>query len=1175
MKKKSNTRDDNPHRLLLEGIPEAAAILASGGTILHANKALSKLLRRPLARITGVRLGDFVNADQRKVLNAMLKSRRASTSRTEVVLNTFGGASIPVLLSSRLMPVESGARMHLVILMDLRAIKEARLERREIERAALAERLRLFEVLETLPVYVILLSPDYHVPFANKFFRDRFGDSHGKRCFEFLFRRTEPCRNCESYTTMRTGKRHRWEWTGPDGRTYDIHDLPFRDWDGSPLIMEMGIDITEQKCAQEAQDRSSQYARSLIEAALDPLVTISPDGKITDVNEATIEATGVPRHELISTDFSRYFTEPEKARAGYRQVFADGSITDYPLTLRRKDGTLIDILYNASVYRDRGGNVLGVFAAARDVTERKRAEEELARHRDHLEELVKERTGKLAEVALQRQLALDAADMGWWHYDPISRVSSWDDRYKQIFGVMGYSRPNEEVLARLHPEDLPGVWASVEAALDPVNPQNYSVEYRINLPDGSMKWIEAHGIALFEGAGPNRRATSFIGTVADITERKRVVEALRAGEVRLQRANELLEAVTKGAEVLIAAVDKEFRYTYFNEPHHRELKRLTGKDTKIGMSLMEAMADMPDQRTVALDLWGRALKGETISQTTEFGDPGRYRRYYSTRHTPIRDADGAVIGAGEVTSDITEFMRAQEALREKEKDLNLAQAVARVGSWRLNAQRNEFVWSDENHRILGIPKGAPLTYEGFLSAVHPDDRDYVDERWKAALCGEPYDIEHRIIVDGEVRWVRDRAEVEFGAGGELVGAFGTTQDITERKRTEEEIERSRLWLERIAGTTPDIIFVLDIVNDRKVYANRSVIDLLGYAPEEFRGIGDILETAIEPEDRAQVVEFYRGMADALRGEVRVLTIRARHKDGRVLWLENRATPFSWDEEGNLVEVIAISHDITDLKLAHEVLQRDRETFERLVDERTAELIEIHHELDKAKRLSDIGMLASTVAHELRNPLGVIKTAAYNINRKKQGDALDKHLETINKKIDESNQIINNLLMYSRIKQPAYETVRIGDLLRESIESTRARNDGRPVTFLDKCGPVANATATLDPYQITEIMSNILENAAQAIPIESGGSVTVSAVTEDGMLHIRVSDTGVGIDPDVLPRVFEPFFTSKSKGTGLGLPLCKEYVALHNGSIDIESELGKGTTVTVILPLSPGIRPAAN
>jgi len=119
--------------------------------------------------------------------------------------------------------------------------------------------------------------------------------------------------------------------------------------------------------------RASQYARGLIEASLDPLVTISVEGKITDVNEATVKVTGVPREKLVGTDFSDYFTEPQKARSGYLEVFETGFVTGYPLTIRHRDGRLTDVLYNASVYRGAAGNVLGVFAAARDVTLQKQA----------------------------------------------------------------------------------------------------------------------------------------------------------------------------------------------------------------------------------------------------------------------------------------------------------------------------------------------------------------------------------------------------------------------------------------------------------------------------------------------------------------------------------------------------------------------------------------------------------------------------------------------------------------------------------------------------------------------------------------------------------------------------------------------------------------------------------
>jgi PAS domain S-box-containing protein len=144
--------------------------------------------------------------------------------------------------------------------------------------------------------------------------------------------------------------------------------------------------ITERKKAEEIAQAASQYARSLIEASLDPLVTISAEGKITDVNSATEQVTGVSRDNLIASDFADYFMDPEKARAGYLRVFSQGFVTDYPLAIRHASGKVTEVLYNASLYRDGHGNVLGVFAAARDITERKHIEAELIRSNAELEQ---------------------------------------------------------------------------------------------------------------------------------------------------------------------------------------------------------------------------------------------------------------------------------------------------------------------------------------------------------------------------------------------------------------------------------------------------------------------------------------------------------------------------------------------------------------------------------------------------------------------------------------------------------------------------------------------------------------------------------------------------------------------------------------------------------------------
>ena len=155
-------------------------------------------------------------------------------------------------------------------------------------------------------------------------------------------------------------------------------------------ISAIARDISERKRAEKKLELANKYNRSLIEANPDPLVTIGPDGKITDVNTSTESVTGCSRRELVGTDFSDYFTEPEKAQKGYQEVFREGKVRDYPLEIKHKDGGITPVLYNASVYRDEGGEVIGVFAAARDVTELKKAEDEIKTSLEEKEILLRE-----------------------------------------------------------------------------------------------------------------------------------------------------------------------------------------------------------------------------------------------------------------------------------------------------------------------------------------------------------------------------------------------------------------------------------------------------------------------------------------------------------------------------------------------------------------------------------------------------------------------------------------------------------------------------------------------------------------------------------------------------------------------------------------------------------------
>jgi signal transduction histidine kinase len=234
-----------------------------------------------------------------------------------------------------------------------------------------------------------------------------------------------------------------------------------------------------------------------------------------------------------------------------------------------------------------------------------------------------------------------------------------------------------------------------------------------------------------------------------------------------------------------------------------------------------------------------------------------------------------------------------------------------------------------------------------------------------------------------------------------------------------------------------------------------------------------------------------------------------------------------------------------------------------VEERTRELARTQKELKQASRLADIGTLAATVAHELRNPLAVIQLSAHNLKRDGNGEMVGNwHLINIEKKIWEGNQIIDNLLSYSRIKIPNYENVDLADILDECMYAARGRFQERGITIEKKFnGDTGEVNA--DANQIREVFMNILNNACQAF-VKAGGKVEVAAQIDGEMVKVTVRDNGVGIAEEDLNRIFDPFFTRKSKGTGLGLTICNELINLNQGKIEISSREGEGTSVAVFL-----------
>jgi signal transduction histidine kinase len=320
------------------------------------------------------------------------------------------------------------------------------------------------------------------------------------------------------------------------------------------------------------------------------------------------------------------------------------------------------------------------------------------------------------------------------------------------------------------------------------------------------------------------------------------------------------------------------------------------------------------------------------------------------------------------------------------------------------------------------------------------------------------------------------------------------------------------------------------------------------------------KSALHPEDRRMAEKLIETAIEKripLDSEYRVVL-----PSREVRWIKCLGNTV-YDHDYQPLRMSGICLDITERKRAEEVLKRDKETFEKLVQEKMLELINARTELERARRLSDIGTLASTVAHELRNPLATIGLAALNIKKKAKNPDIEKHLNNIDAKIAESDQIINNLLFYARIKPSQFEKVDIFRLVEESAETARGNNK-KKIALRKRLASIKDVAIEADRVQLAEVFSNVLNNAFDAV-VDKTGKIEISAAQDKEAIEVRVGDNGCGINEDDLARIFDPFFTTKARGTGLGLSVCRQIMDFHRGTIRVESKPGQGTTVIVRLP----------
>jgi PAS domain S-box-containing protein len=518
--------------------------------------------------------------------------------------------------------------------------------------------------------------------------------------------------------------------------------------------------------------------------------------------------------------------------------------------------------------------------------------------------------------------------------------------------------------------------------------------------------------------------------------------------------------------------------------------------------------------------------------------------------------------ADKLYGEIAERRRIEHSLTESEGRLrSLLQTIP------------DLVWQKD---VNGVFLACNTMFERFFGARETDiigktDYDFVDRELadffrendrKAMAAGRPSSNEEWVTFadDGHRALLETIKTPMFDAEGKIIGVLGIARDITERKRIEETLQKSRDFYLTLFKNFP-VLFWRAGTDKKSNYFNQTWLKFTGRSLEQERGDG--WTEGVHPDDLDHCFATYVQAFD--KREPFEMEYRLRHCSGEYRWIVDIGSPF-YDLDGEFAGYIGSCYDITERKNADKEIHRLNEELEQKVAERTMQLLNAQEELVRKEKLAILGQLSGSVGHELRNPLGVMSNAVFYLQMvlADADETVQEYLSIIKYEIDNSLRIITDLLDFARTKIPQIQVVKVHALIDESLgrcilpENVELRYEVAP----------ALPSLKIDPLQMGQVMQNLITNGIQAMP--AGGVLTLRGVQDnEESVRLEVADTGEGISPENMKKLFQPLFTTKTRGIGLGLVVCKNLVEANGGRIEVESELGKGTTFSAILSVGRG------
>jgi PAS domain S-box-containing protein len=764
------------------------------------------------------------------------------------------------------------------------------------------------------------------------------------------------------------------------------------------------------------------------------------------------------------------------------------------------------------------GEVTGYLGTNTDISDRKLAE-------DALKEADRGRTESLALLdTLQHN-----APVGFAFVDRQFRYVRINEALAAING-----KTAAEHLGRTVEETIPSLWPRLEPLYrgvlekdEPVINQEFTGESPSS-PGQIRHWLVSYY--------PVRVREEVVGVgvlVADMTERKQVEEALREVEARFT-------AILNHSPSCIFAKDRQGRYLLAN----KALGEFTGRDA----------ADLLG-RTDA-DLFPAEVAARFAGDDADLLASGRPRIYEEsfphadstvtalTVKFPLAGADGTPYAVCGIATDISDRKRAQDALRESERRWrSLAEALPNLVWTDLPDGQCDYL-SGQWGTYTGIPENELLGLAWLERVIHPDDRERTLACWMAAVEDKAvYDLEYRIRRhDGQYRWFKTRGVPIRDGQGRIVKWFGTCTDIEDQKRVMEELRQSEERFARFMQHLPGLAWVKDS-QGRYVYANDAALKAFRRPRNDLFGKTD---AEVFPAEAA--ARFEENDRRALASGTGVQVVETlEHGDGIVHHSVVSKFPIP-GRDGRPALVGGVAIDITDLKRAEEAL--------RDADRRKDEFL-------------------ATLAHELRNPLAPIRNSLQILKMPRVDAAtVQRSRDMMDRQVEQLVRLVDDLLDVSRVMRGKIELrrerVELATVVARAVETVQPLVDAQGHQ-LSVSLPPESLPLDADPVRLAQVVGNLLTNAAKYT--EPNGHIWITAAREDNEAVLRIRDSGIGIAPDVLPRIFDLFVqvdhaAARSQGgLGIGLTLVKNLCEMHGGSVEARSAgLGRGSEFVVRLPL---------